>query len=269
MQIFQSVPCTKGHYELATFGGMGLAPRKDEGSSIVYDSYDQEYNKRYQIYLYAKACRFTHEHKRDNLYEDLIPRYGKEIAKALAYSKDTHMANIFNNCVSAAAADAGPDGLPLGSTAHTTQAGPTSSNRLSPDMALSEDALEQAKILMDNFLNPDGLQSETNPGYLIVPVNLQFTAERILSSKYKLGSGDNDPNVIGSKIKYMPAWKRLSSTTRWFLTSDRDYCFMHATREPVTTIKFNDNNTFDSVLGAYESYRIFFGDWRGVVVSNA
>ncbi len=268
-RIFTKSSTEKGFYEIVQLAGMGLAALKGEGSAITNDSVDQEWNSRFAVFTYEKSCRFTMESKEDNLYQDLMPMYGKEMAKALAYNKDYQMANILNNCVSSSFN--GPDGVPLASTAHPLQAGGTSSNRLSPDMSLSEDALEQAVILTYNMLNPDGLQSDYKNKYLVVPTALMFTAARIMGSKYRTNSADNDINAVNHRgdVQDYIVWKRLSSSTRWFLTTDADNSLILCQRKGVTTTSFNDDNTYDTIITAHERFRALFADWRGVIVSNA
>jgi len=44
----------------------------------------------------------------DNVYQDLLPMYAKEIAKSLVYTKDEKRAEILNNATTSG--ETGPDG---------------------------------------------------------------------------------------------------------------------------------------------------------------
>jgi len=81
-------------------------------------------------------------------------------------------------------------------TDHPLQAGGTSSNKLATDSDLSEDSLESASILVDGFLNPDGLKSMYNCKYLVVPSALKFEACRIMKTKYQTDSANHNISAI-------------------------------------------------------------------------
>lgn len=261
--IFTEVKSEKGFYEAVQLAGMGLATRKNEGSPITYDSVDQNWVYRWPIYTYEKSARLTMESVADNLYEDLLPLMGKEQAKALAHNKDYQMAAILN----AAFSTAGPDGKALCAADHGIQAGGTSSNTVSLD--ISEDAIEQMVILVDGFVNPDGLQSDYETMNLIVPKELRFEADRIVNSKYRVGSADNDISAINAQsvIKKVIPWKRLTDSDAFFITTNAENGLLVAQRQGVTTDSFKDPTTKDIIVSAYERFRTFFADWRCVVGS--
>lgn len=257
----------KGFYESVGLAGMGEASRKGEGSPISYDSIDQENNKRWSIHTYVKAARLTMESIDDNLYQDLLPMYAKEIAKALVYTKDEKRAEILNNAITSG--ETGPDGKVLIATDHPLQAGGTSANRAGTDADFSEDALEQMIILIDGFLNPDGLKSMYNAKYLVVPSALQFEACRVLDSKLRTGTADNDINALNHKgiVDDYLVWKRLSDSDSWFVTTDADNCLVEVNRKGLQRQEHTDPYTFDLIISMYERYRMLFNDWRGIAGS--
>lgn len=260
-------PNSKGFYESVTLAGMGEAARKGEGAAIQYDSIDQESNTRWAIHTYVKAARLTMESIEDNVYQDLLPMYAKEIAKSLVYTKDEKRAEILNNATTAG--QTGPDGKTLLATDHPLQAGGTSSNRLGTDADLSEDSLESMIILVDGFLNPDGLKSMYNSKYLVVPTALQFEACRILKSKLQTGTANNDINAINHRgdIQDYMVWKRLSDSDQWFVTTDCDDSLIEVSRKGLQRQEHNDPYTFDLIISIYERYRMLFNDWRGIAGS--
>jgi hypothetical protein len=265
MEIFTKVPAEKGFYEAVQLAGMGLASRKGEGAPITYDSVDQNWVYRWPIYAYEKSARVTMEAIADNLYEDLLPMMGKEQAKALAHNKDFQMAAVLN----AAFSTTGPDGKVLCASDHPIQAGGTSTNLLSPALDLSEDAIEQMVILVDKFVNPDGLLSDYNTQNLVVPIDLRFEADRIVNSRYRPGSADNDISAIYNQavIKKVVPWKRLTDTDAFFITTDAENSLCIAQKKEIETRSFVDNFTYDVIVTAFERFRTFFADWRGLVGS--
>lgn len=257
----------KGFYEAVTLAGMGEAARKGEGSAISYDSLDQESNTRWAVHTFVKAARMTMESVDDNVYQDVLPMVAKEIAKSLVYTKDLKRAEIFNNAITST--EVGPDGKVLIATDHPLQAGGTSANRAATDSDFSEDALENMIILVDGILNPDGLKSMYSSKYLVVPPQLQFEACRVLESKLRTGTAENDINAINSKgiIDDYIVWKHLSDTDSWFLTTDAEDSLVEVNRKGIQRQEYNDPYTFDTIISFYERYRMLFNDWRGIAGS--
>lgn len=257
-------PNSKGFYESVMLAGMGEAARKGEGAAISYDSIDQESNTRWAIHTYVKAARLTMESIEDNVYQDLLPMYAKEIAKSLVYTKDVKRAEILNNAFTSG--ETGPDGKVLCATDHPLQAGGTSSNKLATNQDLSEDALEQMVILVDKFRNPDGLRSMYNAKYLVVPTDLKYEACRIMKNKYQTDSANRNIMAINQRgdVEDYMVWKHLSDTDAWFLTTDSDDSLIEVSRKGLQRQEHTDPYTFDLIISIYERYRMLFNDWRGI-----
>ena len=257
----------KGFYESITLSGMGEASRKGEGSAISHDSLDQESNMRWAVHTYVKAARMTMESIDDNVYQDILPMVAKEIAKSLVYTKDVKRAEILNNGITSG--ETGPDGKTLIATDHPLQAGGTSANRAATDADFSEDSLESMIILIDGFLNPDGLKSMYSAKYLVVPSALQFEACRVLESKLRTGTAENDINAINKKgiIDDYITWKHLSDTDSWFVTTDAEDSLVEVNRKGIQRQEHKDQYTFDTIISFHERYRMLFNDWRGIAGS--
>jgi len=104
---------------------------------------------------------------------------------------------------------------------------------------------------------------------LVVPKELRFEADRIVNSKYRVASADNDISAINSQsvVKKIIPWKRLTDTDAFFITTNADNGLLVASRQGVTTDSFKDPTTKDIIVSAYERFRTFFADWRCVVGS--
>lgn len=266
-EVFTKIKAEKGFYEAVQLAGMGLAAVKGEGSPVSVDSVDQDWVYRWPVVCYSKGARFTMESVQDNLYEDLVPMFGKEMAKALAHNKDIQCASVLNNGFSTGS---NPDGVALFSESHPIQAGGVTSNLLSPALDISEDAIEQLIILIDNFVNPDGLKSDYSSKDLIVPISLRFEADRIVNSRYRVASADNDISAIfnQSVIKRVLPWKRLTDSDAFFITTNADNGLMIAEKMGVQTDSFKEPTTMDTIVTAYERFIAFYADFRCVVASR-
>lgn len=263
--LFDKVKTDKGFYEIVQLAGMGLAGRKNESDQISTDSLDQDFNQRYDVFTYEKSARISMEAIEDNVYENMLELIGRSLVKSHKENMDYQMVSILNNATTTNLMD----GVPLLSTAHPLQAGGTNTNRLSPDLDLSEDAVESAIQLIDNFLNPDGLQSDYYGRKLVVPVALKYVAERIVASKYRTATSDNDVNAVMNRqdIDGYLMWKRLTSQSTWFITTDAPNGLMLAEKKALTTNTFKDPFSYDVIITAHNRFRALAADHRCIVGS--
>lgn len=264
--LFKDVKTEKGFFELMVMAGMTPAGRRNEGAAIAsFDTINQDQNPRYTIYSWEKSARATEEAIEDNLYEDLPSLMGKAVAEAHKINEDIQCVSILNNST----VDVWGDGVALLSTAHPLQAGGTSSNRLSPDLDLSLDAIQQAVLTNQAIKNPNGQISTFDTEMLVVPTALQFIADVILNSRYKTGSANNDINPINRRgdIKDYMVIRRLSGATTWFVTTTQEEGLIMADRKGMSLKIFEDNFTHDTVVTATKRFRVLVADWRRVIGS--
>lgn len=264
--IFNVVKTDKGFFEAAQVAGMGMATIKGEGAAFSLDSRDQNWVFNWPIITYGKSARITMEAIEDNQYEDVLIKLGREMAKALEHCKDYQMAAVLNNGFSATT---NPDSKALFATDHPLQAGGTSSNLLSPGLDLSEDAIESVIHLIDGFLNPDGLLSMYDSKDLIIPQGSRFEAERIVNSRYRPGTPDNDINAIVSQsaIKRVIPWKRLTDTDSFYITTTAEDGLTLIERRKPETESFKEPTTKDVLLTTDERYVAVCMDWHAVAAS--
>ncbi len=263
--IFTAQQTEKAYLEIMKLAGMGLASIKGEGEAITYDSLDQAWIYTLPIVTYEKSARITREMLKDDLYENLLPRIGREQMKAIDVARDTIEANIFNNAFLSGVTYG--DGSVLCATSHALQSGGTNSNRLASDSDISEDALENMKLLADGMLNDDGILGDYEIQDLLVPKELQFEAHRILKSMLRSSSADNDANALRDMgiIKNIIVWKRLTDTDAFFLTTNCEDGLILARREGIFTQSSQDPFTFDTILSAAERYAVGVGKHQSVL----
>ena len=200
--------------------GFGLAQVKPEGSSITYDDMSQGFVTRYTHITYSLGFIVTREMKEDGI------AVTKSIARAgsLAFSnrqtKETICANIFNRAFNSSYV--GGDGKEMCATDHPNKSGGTWRNELSTAADLSEAALEQAYIDIEDFKNDRGLLISVHPTHLLIPSELRFEADRILESPLRVAVANNDINALkntGAIGGYMVN-NYLTDADAWFLKTD-------------------------------------------------
>ena len=176
--------------------GTGLAPVKGDGASISYDTFKQGFTQRYTHTTYALGLVITREAIEDNQYQNQTMRQARMLGFSMKQTKENVGANILNRGFNSAYA--GGDGVELFSAVHPLQGGGTFANELAVAADLSESALEDLCILIDQAVDDRGLKIAISGQCLIVPPALQFDAHRILMSAGQSGTANNDINAMGS-----------------------------------------------------------------------
>ena len=176
--------------------GFGSAPVKEEGAGVTFDQATESFTARYTHETIAMAFAITEEAIEDNLYDRLAARYTRALARSMANTKQVKAANVLNNAFNSSFA--GGDGVELCSTQHPLATGGVFANELATAADLSETALEQSLIDIAAFVDERGLKIAMQGVKLIIPKELQFTAERILRSPQRVATADNDINAMAS-----------------------------------------------------------------------
>ena len=266
-EIFDQEASDRAFEEEVMLVGFGEAAVKQEGSAVQFDTAQESFTSRYSHETVALAFSLTEEAVEDNLYDTLSARYTKSLARSMAYTKQTKAANILNNAFSTA----GGDGVSLVNTAHPTALGGTFSNRSSTDADLNETSLEQAMIDIAAFIDERGLKIAMQGRKLIIPVNIQFVADRILESTLRVGTSDNDINALRNMGMLPDGYvinHYLSDTDAYFIKTDAPNGFKHFVRAALTTGMEGDFDTGNMRYKARERYSFGFSDPRCVYGSQ-
>ena len=266
-EIFDQETSDRAFEEEVMLVGFGEAAVKQEGAAVQFDTAQESFTARYSHETVALAFSLTEEAVEDNLYDTLSARYTRSLARSMAYTKQTKAANILNNAFSTA----GGDGVSLVNTAHPTALGGTFSNRNSTDADLNETSLEQAMIDIAGFIDERGLKIAMQGRKLIIPVNIQFVADRILNSTLRVGTSDNDINAMRNMGMLPDSYTinhYLTDTDAYFIKTDAPNGFKHFVRAPLTTGMEGDFDTGNMRYKARERYSFGFSDPRCVFGSQ-
>jgi len=267
-EIFDKETSERAFEEEVMLSGFGNAAIKAEGSGVSYDQANETFTARYTHNTIALAFAITEEAIEDNLYDRLASRYTKALARSMANTKQVTGANVLNNGFSTSYL--GGDGSPLFSTTHATIAG-TFQNTLTTAADLNETSLEQSLIDIANFTDERGLKVAAQGIKLIVPVQLQFTAERLMKSAGRVGTADNDINAIknmgmvsgGYTVNHF-----LTDTDAFFIKTDAPNGMKYFERSPIRTSMEGDFDTGNVRYKARERYSFGWSDPRGIYGSQ-
>ena len=264
-QIFDQESSDRAFEEEVMLSGFGTADVKPEGSGVQYDDAQETYTARYTHETVALAFALTEESIEDNLYDRISSRYTKALARSMATSKQVKGANVLINAFAASGYNGG-DGESLCGNAHPTLNG-NQSNIPSTAADLSETSLEQALIDIAGYQDERGLKIAAQGQKMIIPKELQFTAERIMKSQGRVGTADNDINAIkamGMVPQGYTVNHYLTDTDAWFIKTDVPNGMKHFVRAPLKTAMEGDFDTGNVRYKARERYSFGWSDWRGI-----
>ena len=264
--IFSIETSDRAFEEEVMLTGFGSAPVKTEGAGMAYDTAQESFTARYTHETIAMAFALTEEAIEDNLYDRLSVRYTKALARSMSNTKQVKAASVLNNGFTGGSF-AGGDGVALMSTAHPTAMGPDFSNRPAVAADLNETSLEQGIIDIAAFTDERGLKVALTARKLVVPKELQFTAERLMKTSLRVGTADNDINAIVSMGLIPEGYvvnHYLTDTDAFFLLTDAPNGLKMFNRSPVKTAFEGDFETGNVRYKARERYSFGFSDPRGL-----
>ena len=263
-EIFDTENSDRAFEEEVMLSGFGNAQTKAEGQGVSFDDAQETFTSRYQHETIALAFAITEEAIEDNLYDRLASRYTKALARSMANTKQIKAANVLNNGFNSSFA--GGDGKELFATDHPTIAG-TFSNELSTSADLNETSLEQSLIDINAFTDERGLKVAARGVKMIIPSELQFTAERLMKSAGRTGTADNDVNAIASMGMIPQGYvvnNYLTDTDAFFIKTDVPNGMKMFVRSPIKTAMEGDFDTGNVRYKARERYSFGFSDPRGM-----
>ena len=266
-EIFDQETSDRAFEEEVMLMGFGEAAVKQEGAAVQFDTATESFTARYTHETVALAFSLTEEAVEDNLYDTLSARYTRSLARSMAYTKQVKATNILNNAFTTA----GGDGVSLVNTAHPTALGGNFSNKSATNADLNETSLEQAMIDIAGFIDERGLKIAMQGRKLILPVNIQFVADRILNSTLRVGTSDNDINALRNMGMLPDGYvvnHYLNDTDAYFIKTDAPNGFKHFVRAPLTTGMEGDFDTGNMRYKARERYSFGFSDPRCVYGSQ-
>ena len=265
-EIFVTESSDRAFEEEVMLSGFGDAAVKPEGQGVAFDTAQETYTARYTMETIALAFAITEEAIEDNLYDRLASRYTKALARSMASTKNTKGANILNTGFTGSGNPTYGDGQVLLIASHPTLSG-NQSNILSTASDLNETSLEQAMIDIAATKDERGLKVAAKARRLVIPSDLIFTAERLMKSKGRVGTADNDINAInhmGSIPEGYVVNHYLNDNDAFFIITDVPNGMKHFDRAPLKTSMEGDFDTGNVRYKARERYSFGVSDPRGI-----
>ena len=265
-EIYTTESSDRAFEEEVMLSGFAQAQTKSEGAGVAFDNAQETFTARYTHETVALAFSITEEAIEDNLYDRLASRYTKALARSMAQTKQVKAVNpLIQGLPTTDNYDSG-DGVSLFNTAHPTIAG-TVANTLATQADLNETSLEQSLIDIAAMTDERGLKIAARGMKMIIPSELQFTAERLMKSDKRVGTADNDTNAIRSMGMVPQGYvvnNFLTDTDAFYITTDVPNGMKYFQRAAIKTAMEGDFDTGNVRYKARERYSFGVSDFRGI-----
>jgi phage major head subunit gpT-like protein len=269
-EIYNTESSDRAFEEEVMLSGFAQAQVKPEGSGVVFDNAQETYTARYTHETVALAFAITEEAIEDNLYDRLASRYTKALARSMAQTKQVKAVNPLTQGLPTTDNYDSGDGVSLFNTSHPTVAG-TVANTLATQSDLNETSLEQSLIDIAGMTDERGLKIAARGMKMIIPSELQFTAERLMKSDQRVGTADNDINAIKSMGMVPQGYvvnNFLTDPDAFFITTDVPNGMKYFQRSAIKTAMEGDFDTGNVRYKARERYSFGVSDFRGIFASE-
>ena len=265
-EIYVTESSDRAFEEEVMLSGFAQAQVKPEGSGVTFDNAQETYTARYTHETVALAFSITEEAIEDNLYDRLASRYTKALARSMAQTKQVKAVNPLIQGLPTTNNFNSGDGVSLFNTSHPTIAG-TVKNTLTTQADLNETSLEQSLIDIAQMTDERGLKIAARGLKMIIPSELQFTAERLMKSDKRVGTADNDINAVRSMGMVPQGYvvnNFLTDTDAFYITTDVPNGMKYFQRAAIKTAMEGDFDTGNVRYKARERYSFGVSDFRGI-----
>ncbi len=238
---------------------------KDEGAATQFDNNAGERFTWAFVHIeVALGYAITRKAIDDNLYKAQFNPTNLKLQEAFAQFKEIQGANVLNLGNVYNSSQIG-DGKALFAVDHPWDQGTWANTSAVPKSLNETSLLAVMANVRSNFVNERGLKILARARRLIVPVNLQPVAIRLLKTELRPGTADNDVNAIlttsGGLPEGMLVMDFLTSNFAWFVTTNIEG-LIHMMRIPYESDMWVDNITDNLLVKAYERYSFGYNDPR-------
>jgi hypothetical protein len=264
-QIFNTGTSNMAIERIAEMRYTGLAQLKSEGGATMFDNSPGErfvYNIEHRSVGLGFAI--TREALDDNLYRDSFNPQSMGLMESFGQTKEIFAANIINTGTVYNPL-VGGDGVALFASNHPIDNG-TFANRPTTDLDLNEAALETALNQIRVYPDQAGLISMTRGRKMVVPIALQWAAERLTKTELRVGTNNNDVSALYSTGALPDGYvvnEFLTSSFAWFImTSVKGLNYYE--RVPFEMDMQVDPTTGNLLVMGYERYGLAHSNARAV-----
>jgi len=263
--IKDSTKAFEKEQELSGFTTAGL---KDQGDSVGFSRLTQGVQKEYVHLTYGAGAIITRELIEDDQY-GFINQIPRLLSEALVRTEETVATAVLNNAFDTSIL--GADGTCLCNAAHPNSgsSGGTQSNVPSVAVDLTQTSLESAFIDVLNLRDANGQRLDYQPKQIITSRGDYFNAQKILKTQYKVGSADNDVNIISELGLELVVTNYLTDQDAWFLRNGIPNGLTFYNRRAADIERDNDRvGTQNLAIVTTKRFSVGWTDWKDVWASQ-
>lgn len=215
--IFGDAPTSNQKYVTRdTVTGMGYATETPEDSQIAYDARRKMYSTQWTPVNYVQAWKISEQAEYNDIYA--IEKGNATEARNCIIDTERKVGTLI--LANGFSGTGGPDSLSLFSTVNGAGFGnPTYASKFASALGLSDTALKAARYQMRRVKDARNRpRIFTSDLWLVVPPELEWTAEAILAAPGEHGTADNNANVVKRGLTKL-VLDDLTSATNWFLVA--------------------------------------------------
>jgi uncharacterized protein YbaR (Trm112 family) len=237
--------------------GFGLAGQKSESQSVPYVDMLQGYQREYVNLTYGLGTIITSELMEDEQY-NVINNVPRMLAESMRQTEETISASVFNLGFSSML---GADGVSFFNQNHPNVRGGVQSNMPGVAADLSQATLEQAYINIHGWQDDAGLRINLMPERLMVSPSDRFVAERILGTKFAVGSAFNDINPMAGQLDLIVN-PFLTDPDAWFIITNAKAGATFYRRRNAAISRDNEFDTENLKIKTTARFSVGATDWR-------
>lgn len=238
--------------------GFGLVGQKTESASVPYVDMLQGYQREYVNLTYGLGTIITQELMEDEQY-NVINNVPRMLAESMRQTEETVSASVFNLGFSSSML--GADGVSFFNASHPNVRGGTQSNQPAVASDLTQASLEQAYIDIMAWNDDSGLRINPMPEKLLVAPTNRFVAEKILGTKFAVGSADNDINPMAGQLDLIVN-PFLTDPDAWFIMTNTKAGATFYRRRNAQITRDNEFDTENLKIKTTARFSVGVTDWR-------
>jgi hypothetical protein len=260
LKIYTKETSSRSYEERVKASGFIAAPGKAEGGPTAFADAGEAWSTRWIHETITLGFKLTEEAIEDQQYGSLAARYTKALGRSMAYTMQVKAMVPFNSATTYLAGD----GKALISQTHTTMIGQSNANGPAVAVDLNETSVEDAINTIAGWVDEKGLLVACKPKCMLVPQAQSWSAERLLRTANRVGTNDNDINVINSTNAIPGGYHInhfLTDTSKWFILTDMPDGFVMFDRIGLKTKMYDsDADTGNISYRARQRYSFGVGD---------
>jgi len=272
--LFNVIPSSKASEYFLGVGGMSDWNAYE--GAIEYDDLEQGYKTTLTHTEYVQGFKVERKLVDDDQY-NIINARPAQLAMSAARTREKHAASVFNNAFSTSYT--GGDGQPLCESAghpYSPSNASTQTNEYTTGYSLTYDNVVTVRRLMREFKDDRGQLVAINPDTLLVPPELEETANQIVNtmnggSPQVPGQVNYQDNIVQRWGTRVIMWDYLTDANAWFMLDSR-LAKIHLLWIDRAPLEFAMDPTSSYRLEAryrgYMRYSYGWSDWRWIVGCN-